>query len=212
MDLLISTLSLGLIAAFCPISLAFLLPFVPKVSNGTFKRNILNSIIFTLGVIVVIAPVSFIIINFLNLVLGGRILSYIIVSCVALFMGLWTFRIIKIPRYGYYLKRIRRFTNYEFNNPFNLGALYGIITILRVAPLYITMLFLTINNDVLVGIICIVIYAVLISSPMLLLTSIISAIHLIKLLPKYSRFLDLITGSLLIMFGLYYILLAINLT
>ncbi|MCP8306485.1 MAG: hypothetical protein H3Z49_05220, partial [archaeon] len=166
---------------------------------------------FTLGVIVVIAPVSFIIINFLNLVLGGRILSYIIVSCVALSMGLWALRIIKIPQYGRYLKRIKKLTKYKSNNPFNFGALYGIITIVRIAPLYVTMLFLISTSEVVVSIICTVIYAVLICSPMLIVSSMMSAARLKELLPKYSRLLDLITGSILITIGVYYMLLATNL-
>ena len=211
MDILIITLGLGLTAAFCPISLAFLLPFVSKVLDKKIKRNIVNSIFFIFGGVFALIFLSLIVLKFLNFILNIKILNYLVISCVSVFIGLWALRIVKIPQYKSYLLKINKLTRKKFNNAFSYGLLYGLITILRIAPLYVAFLFLISASDFIIAVICITIYSILICFPMLLFTFFISTTFLIEKFPKYSKVLDLITGISLLVIGTYYFFLAINL-
>jgi len=210
MDILMLAVVLGLTAGFCPITVAFLLPFVPNITNEKMRRLMVNFIFFTLGVLVIIVAVGFILYRFLNLMIGSRFLGFFTTSLIATFMGLWALRIIRIPWYRTHLNRVKSLTKYKPNKPFNCGVLFGIITIARLAPLYITMLFLISTSEVIMATVGIIIYTVLMCLPMLIVTSVISIARLNEIILRRSRLLDKITGSILIFIGLYYLLVAFD--
>ncbi|MCP8308091.1 MAG: hypothetical protein H3Z53_12130 [archaeon] len=210
MDVLALAVVLGLTAGFCPVTIAFLLPFAPKVTSEKIRRVMVNFIFFTLGVVAIIVPISFILSRFLNLITGGRFLSYFATSFIAIFMGFWALRIIKIPQYRTHLNRVKSFTKYKPNNSFNCGFLFGIITIARLAPLYITMLFLISTSEAIISTVGIIIYTVLMCLPMLIVASAISIAHLNEIILRYSRLLDAITGIILIFIGIYYLLITLE--
>jgi len=123
---------------------------------------------------------------------------------------LWALRIIRVPWYRTHLNRVKSFIKYKPNRPFNCGVLFGFITIARLAPLYITMLFLISTSEAIVATVGIIIYTVLMCLPMLIMTSAISVANLNEIILRQSRLLDKITGSILVFIGLYYLLVAFD--
>jgi cytochrome c-type biogenesis protein len=205
----------GLIAGICPCNSVLCLGLIGYLTSGKTNLsfgNILKLVLsFSIGTVLVLLPLGFIAgyIGKYILFLNGTI-AWTLGGILMIAMGLQLLHVYKPP-----IRSIFNFlklpNSYTITGAFLLGLSFGAITIGRGAPMLIIVLtYIALYQTPLQGLLTIFIYAVGLSIPLIIISSIGGSIgKKIKGTAKISgEITDKIIGVSIIMIGIYFIYLA----
>lgn len=207
----------GLIAGICPCNSVLCLGLIGYLTGGESKRSFLDTLTltvpFSIGTIIALLPLG-IIAGFV-----GRYLLFINESIawgfggvIMILMGLQLLKVYKPP--------IRSIFN-MFRGPkantakgtFLLGISYGAITIGRAAPMLLVVLtYVALYQTAIEGLATVLIYAVGLSIPLLLISSIggVLGAKIKQVTAKGGELFDVAIGLLIVLIGMYFLYLAIK--
>jgi cytochrome c-type biogenesis protein len=207
----------GLIAGICPCNSVLCLGLIGYLTGGESKRSFLDTLAltvpFSIGTIIALLPLG-IIAGFVGkyLLFISESMAWAFGGLLMILMGLQLLKVYKPP--------IRSIFN-MFRGPkantakgtFLLGVSYGAITIGRGAPMLLVVLtYIALYQTAVAGFFTVFIYAVGLSIPLLLISSVGGALgaKIKQVSTKGGELFDIATGSIIVLIGFYFLYLAIK--
>jgi len=201
----LSAAVLGLTAGLCPICLLFLSPVITYAASKSkeLSGSIKAAVEFSIGVAIVFSPLGAVAPWAIGvLTWGNRAWAYFIAGLISILIGLWVFRLFKFP-YRNICGRIN--VRSYGSNFFAYGLSYGLATFARGAPLLIsTLTIVSAVGDAILGALALTVYAFCMGAPPLILISMVGLPRFQGFIAKFSRKLDNVSGTILVLIGLYY--------
>jgi cytochrome c-type biogenesis protein len=202
----------GLIAGICPCNSVLCLGLIGYLTSGKTSLSLPNilklTISFCIGTILVLLPLG-LIAGFIGhyLLFINESISWFIGGIILIFMGLQLLHVYKPPIRSIF-NFLRAPISYSLTGAFLLGLSFGAITVGRGAPmLLIVLTYIALNQTALQGFFTILIYAIGLSIPLIIISSLGGAVG--KKVKDYSRVsgdaLDRIIGGGIILIGLYFL-------
>lgn len=205
----------GLIAGICPCNSVLCLGLIGYLTSGNTKLS-LSEILqlttsFCIGTILVLLPLG-LIAGYIGqyLLFLNESIAWSIGGIILILMGLQLLHLYKPPIRSIF-NYLRLPASYTVIGAFLLGLSFGAITIGRGAPmLLIVLTYIALNQTAFEGLVTILIYAIGLSIPLIILSSIGGAVG--KRLKEYSRtggdLFDRVIGTGIILIGIYFLYLA----
>jgi len=205
----------GLIAGICPCNSVLCLGLIGYLTSGKTSLSLTNilklTISFCVGTIIVLIPLGMVAgyIGHYLLFLNDTI-AWTIGGIILILMGLQLLHLYKPP-----IRKIFNYfrapVSYTLMGAFLLGLSFGAITVGRGAPmLLIVLTYIALNQTAIQGFFTILTYAVGLSIPLIILSSLGGALG--KRLKDYSRIsgdaMDRIIGFGIIIIGIYFLYIA----
>ncbi|MDI6895802.1 cytochrome c biogenesis CcdA family protein [Methanocella conradii] len=205
----------GLLAGICPCNSVLCLGLIGYLTSGETRLSPLNVfrlvVAFSIGTVLVLLPLGIIagLIGKYILFLNSTI-AWSLGGVLMILMGLQLLHVYKPP-----IKSIFNFfklpSSYTVLGAFLLGLSFGAITVGRGAPMLIIVLtYIALYQAPLQGLLTMLIYAVGMSIPLIVISSIGGAIG--KKIKEIARVggdvADRVTGALIMMIGIYFLYLA----
>ncbi|AFD00374.1 Cytochrome c biogenesis protein [Methanocella conradii HZ254] len=205
----------GLLAGICPCNSVLCLGLIGYLTSGETRLSPLNVfrlvVAFSIGTVLVLLPLGIIagLIGKYILFLNSTI-AWSLGGVLMILMGLQLLHVYKPP-----IKIIFNFfklpSSYTVLGAFLLGLSFGAITVGRGAPMLIIVLtYIALYQAPLQGLLTMLIYAVGMSIPLIVISSIGGAIG--KKIKEIARVggdvADRVTGALIMMIGIYFLYLA----
>ncbi len=205
----------GLLAGICPCNSVLCLGLIGYLTSGNTSLSLFNilklTISFCVGTILVLLPLGMIAgyIGHYLLFLNDTI-AWSMGGVILILMGLQLLHIYKPPIRSIF-NFLRAPTSYTIMGAFILGLSFGAITVGRGAPmLLIVLTYIALNQTAMQGLITMLIYAIGLSIPLIIISSLGGAIG--KKIKEYSRVsgdaMDRIIGSGIIIIGIYFLFIA----
>lgn len=207
----------GLIAGICPCNSVLCLGLIGYLTSGNTKLSFVNilklTISFCIGTVLVLLPLG-IIAGFIGkyLLFLNATIAWAIGGVLLILMGLQLLHIYKPP-----IRSIFNFfkvpMSYTITGAFLLGLSFGAITVGRGAPmLLIVLTYIALYQTVFQGLITMLIYAVGLSIPLIVISSLGGAIgKQIKDKTRVSgEVFDKIIGVVIVLIGIYFLYLAFH--
>ena len=205
----------GLLAGICPCNSVLCLGLIGYLTSGNTSLSLFNilklTISFCIGTILVLLPLGMIAgyIGHYLLFLNDTI-AWSMGGVILILMGLQLLHIYKPPIRSIF-NFFRAPTSYTIMGAFILGLSFGVITVGRGAPmLLIVLTYIALNQTAMQGLITMLIYAIGLSIPLIIISSLGGAIG--KKIKEYSRVsgdaMDRIIGSGIIIIGIYFLFIA----
>ncbi len=214
---IIGIFAFGLIAGICPCNSVLCLGLIGYITSGKTNLSLLNIlklvIAFSIGTVMVLLPLG-IIAGFIGkyILFLNSTIAWALGGILMILMGLQLLHIYKPP-----IRSVFDFfklpNSYTVIGSFLLGLSFGAITIGRGAPmLLIVLTYIALYQTPVQGFLTILIYAIGLSIPLILISSIGGAIgKKIKDVTRVSGDLtDKIIGVLIILIGIYFLYLALT--
>ncbi|MGA2122024.1 MAG: cytochrome c biogenesis protein CcdA [Methanoregula sp.] len=207
----------GLIAGICPCNSVLCLGLIGYLTSGKTQlspANILKlTLSFCLGTVLVLLPLG-LIAGFIGkyLLFLNSAIAWAIGGIILILMGLQLLQLYKPP-----IRSIFDFfrvpTSYTVTGAFLLGLSFGAITVGRGAPMLIIVLtYITLYQTALQGLFTILVYAVGLSIPLIVISSLGGALgKKIKDRARVSgEVFDKIIGVMIVIIGVYFLYLAFH--
>lgn len=196
---LISSVVLGITAGLCPLNLFFIIPIFPKVLG---ERAPLNAVLFSLGVSTVFIPLG-LLGNFgFSSIFSESKLGFLVGAIISIGIGLILLRIIRIS----YILSVKKERKFYGSTPYTYGISYGLITIARAAPLLLSLIsIVSLEKNILIVITSLLIYSFLVGAPLIVISSFFGLKKVEDFVKKYSKSLDMVSGTMLVLIGIYYL-------
>jgi len=207
----------GLIAGICPCNSVLCLGLIGYLTSGKIQlspANILKlTLSFCLGTVLVLLPLG-LIAGFIGkyLLFLNSTIAWAIGGIILILMGLQLLQLYKPP-----IRSIFDFfrvpTSYTVTGAFLLGLSFGAITVGRGAPMLIIVLtYITLYQTALQGLFTILVYAVGLSIPLIVISSLGGALgKKIKDRARVSgEVFDKIIGVMIVIIGVYFLYLAFH--
>ncbi len=205
----------GLIAGICPCNSVLCLGLIGYLTSGNASLSLSNilklTISFCIGTILVLLPLG-LIAGYIGhyLLFLSETGAWFIGGIILILMGLQLLHVYKPPIRSIF-NFLRAPISYTMTGSFLLGLSFGAITIGRGAPmLLIVLTYIALNQTALQGFFTILIYAIGLSIPLIVISSLGGAVG--KKIKDYSRMsgdaMDRIIGVGIILIGLYFLYLA----
>jgi cytochrome c biogenesis protein CcdA len=205
LEILIPIALLGLGASFCPIQVAFLIPFAGKLLSG--EGHIQRVIIFSACNSI---PLIFtgVVVTFIGSIFSletMRLATAVILVVVSLFI----FRVIRLNPKGFLNKS--RFAADRFEGSgVTLGFAYGFLTVGRGAPFFLSALALLLPaGNVVLSVLSMLVYSMLMVMPVLVLL-VLTGWKLEQKLKRFGKFFDYAIGFMLLGLAVYYIVISVS--
>ncbi|WP_319580267.1 cytochrome c biogenesis protein CcdA [uncultured Methanospirillum sp.] len=205
----------GLIAGICPCNSVLCLGLIGYLTSGNTSLSLSNilklTISFCIGTILVLLPLG-LIAGYIGhyLLFLSETVAWSIGGIILILMGLQLLHVYKPPIRSIF-NFLRAPISYTMTGSFLLGLSFGAITIGRGAPmLLIVLTYIALNQTALQGFFTILIYAIGLSIPLIVISSLGGAVG--KKIKDYSRMsgdtMDRIIGGGIILIGLYFLYMA----
>jgi cytochrome c biogenesis protein CcdA len=205
----------GLLAGICPCNSVLCLGLIGYLTSGNTSLSLITilklTISFCVGTILVLLPLGMIAgyIGHYLLFLNDTI-AWSMGGVILILMGLQLLHIYKPPIRSIF-NFFRAPTSYTIIGAFILGLSFGAITVGRGAPmLLIVLTYIALNQTAMQGLITMLIYAIGLSIPLIIISSLGGAIG--KKIKEYSRVsgdvMDRIIGCGIIIIGIYFLFIA----
>lgn len=207
----------GLIAGICPCNSVLCLGLIGYLTSGKTSLSLSNilklTLSFCVGTIFVLLPLGMFagFIGHYLLFLNDTI-AWFIGGVILILMGLQLLHVYKPPIRSIF-NFFRAPVSYTMMGAFLLGLSFGAITVGRGAPmLLIVLTYIALNQTAIQGFVTILIYAIGLSIPLIVISSLGGAIG--KKIKDYSRMsgdtLDRIIGAGIILIGMYFLYLTFH--
>ncbi len=204
LEILIPIALLGLGASFCPLQVAFLIPFTVKLLSS--DRSVHRVVIFSAcaAIPLIAAGVFVVLIGSLFSLETMRLASAVILIVVSLFI----FRVIRFQPKGFLGKNRFAVDRFETSG-FTLGLTYGVLTVGRGAPFFLSALALLLPaRSIMLSALAMLVYSQLMVLPIsfLLLSS---GWKIMPIFKRYGRYVDYAVGFMLLGLAVYYIIIVL---
>jgi cytochrome c-type biogenesis protein len=204
LEILIPIALLGLGASFCPLQVAFLIPFTVKLLSS--DRSVHRVVIFSVctSIPLIAAGVIVALLGSVFSLETMRLASAVILIVVSLFI----FRVIRFNFKGFLKKD--RFTVDRFETSgFTLGLTYGLLTVGRGAPFFLSALALLLPaRSIMFSALAMLVYSQLMVLPVLILV-LLSGWKIVSKFKRHEKYVDYAIGFMLLVLAAYYILIVL---
>ncbi|MEM3366013.1 MAG: cytochrome c biogenesis protein CcdA [Candidatus Methanomethyliaceae archaeon] len=194
----------GITAGLCPLNIAMVTPYVPSLVES--NKKLLSAFLFSLGISIVFVPLGVLTGSLGSFVLNGQeFWLNLIGGAVILFVGLWTFRVIRLPLRSVKIRKIS-------GGIFMFGVAYALVTLGRGAPMLLsTLSLISLEGDALIGGFALIVYSFCLGMPLIIFAAIMEKLKIEnkEVILRRSVMLERATGVLLMIIGAYYVVNAI---